>query len=384
MLPACAQPAAVIKEILTDYATSIGLKIDFHKSTLIPMNCDPAKTQEIANIFGRAIGKLPFTYLGLPLGTTRPMVIELMPLVCSIERRLTATLNMISYGGKLSLLNSAITSLIIFAICTMGLPTKIIELLDKIRRKCLWIKKTDNGDKINSLASWDMVCRPKASGGLGVINLHVQGDALLLKYLHKFYNRWDTPWVQLIWDTYYTDQIPHASDPCGSFWWRDILKLHDAYTAIASVHINMGDSALFWTDAWFIGGSSRPLCWRLPRLFSFVNNDKVSVHEFLISQDIFTMFFLPLSHEAAQELQVLEDWIMALNRDTNIPDVWVWPGRSGSFSAKSFYTLMHSHLPTIQPCKWLWKSRCTMKIKVFGWLLFFDRLNTKDLLIRRH
>ena len=146
----------------------------------------------------------------------------------------------------------------------------------------------------------------------------------------------------------------------------------------------MGDSALFWTDAWFIGGSSRLLCWRLPRLFSFVNNDKVSVHEFLISQDIFTMFFLPLSHEAAQELQVLEDWIMALNRDTNIPDVWVWPGRSGSFSAKSFYTLMHSHLPTIQPCKWLWKSRCTMKIKVFGWLLFFDRLNTKDLLIRRH
>ena len=81
---------------------------------------------------------------------------------------------------------------------------------------------------------------------------------------------------------------------------------------------------------------------------------------------------------------MLEDWIMALDKDTNIPDVWVWPGKSGAFSAKSFYTLMHSHLPTIQPCKWLWKSRCTMKIKVFGWLLFFDRLNTKDLLIHRH
>lgn len=59
------------------------------------------------------------------------------------------------------------------------------------------------------------------------------------------------------------------------------------------------------------------------------------------------MIFLPLSHEAAQELHVLEDWIMALDRNTNIPDVWVWPGKSGAFSAKSFYTLMHSHLPTI-------------------------------------
>src|SRR3954471_8349105 len=32
----------------------------------------------------------------------------------------------------------------------------------------------------------------------------------------------------------------------------------------------------------------------------------------------------------------------------------------------------------------LWKSRCTMKIKVFGWLLFVDRLNTRNMLKRRH
>ena len=182
-----------------------------------------------------------------------------------------------------------------------------------------------------------------------MINLHIQNKGLLLKHLHKFYNKADIPWMTLIWNGYYADGVPHATTPVGSFWWRDILKLYDAYTVIASVHINMGDSALFWTDAWFIGGSSRPLCWRLPRLFSFVNNDKVSVHEFPVSQDVFSMFFLPLPHEAALKLQVLEGWILALNRDPNIPDVWVWPCKSGNFSAKSFYTVMHSHLPTIQP-----------------------------------
>ena len=206
ILPACTQQALIVKDSLTDYASSIGLKINFHKSTLIPINCGSEKRDELANIFGCVVGKKPFTYLGLPLGTTRPTVQELMPLVCSVERRLSATPNMISYGGKLSLLNSVITSLIIFALCTLRLPTKIIELLDKIRRKCLWIKKTEQSDKIKSLASWDMVCRPKASGGLGVINLRIQGDALLLKYLHKFYNGWDVPWVQLIWETYYTDR----------------------------------------------------------------------------------------------------------------------------------------------------------------------------------
>jgi len=96
------------------------------------------------------------------------------------------------------------------------------------------------------------------------------------------------------------------------------------------------------------------------------------------------MFYLPISQEATAELTILEGWLLNLQRDPLLPDQWVWPSKSGSFSAKGFYTIMHSHMPTIMPCKWLWKSRCTMKIKVFGWLLFFDRLNTKDMLVRRH
>ena len=90
-----------------------------------------------------------------------------------------------------------------------------------------------------------MVCRPKTSGGLGVLNLRAQGEALLLKYLHKFYNKWDTPWVQLIWDTYYIDQIPHASDPCGSFWWRDVIKLIPTYRGISKVTVGNGENVLF-------------------------------------------------------------------------------------------------------------------------------------------
>ena len=97
-----------------------------------------------------------------------------------------------------------------------------------------------------------------------------------------------------------------------------------------------------------------------------VNNDRISVREFLQSQDLFSMFYLPLSHEAAAELHMLEGWIMQLDRDPTIPDVWIWPGQSGGYTTKSFYMIMHSHLPTIQPCKWLWQSKCTMKIKVFG------------------
>ena len=92
-----------------------------------------------------------------------------------------------SYAGKLTLLNTTVTSLLIYAMCTLKFPPKLIEILDKIRRRCLLVKNTNQGKKSNSLASWDMVFKPKKKGGLGVINLKNQNKALLLKFLHTTY-----------------------------------------------------------------------------------------------------------------------------------------------------------------------------------------------------
>ena len=60
--------------------------------------------------------------------------------------------------------------------------------------------------------------KPKDKGGLGVINLRLQNDVLLLKQLHKFYNKEDVPWVRLVWDAYYTDKahtLAESSAPSG-------------------------------------------------------------------------------------------------------------------------------------------------------------------------
>lgn len=165
---ACPTQAATMKQILSDYAALIGLHTNFHKSPLIPINTPDTLYQNIATIFGCTVGKMPFTYLGLPLGTTRPSVQDLMPMVCRAERRITAAMPMMSYAGKLSLVNSWITSI---AMCTIRLNPKVVAQLEKIRRHCRWIKKSDQGTKSNSLAAWDLVCRPKKHGGLGIINL---------------------------------------------------------------------------------------------------------------------------------------------------------------------------------------------------------------------
>ena len=154
---------------------------------------------------------MPLTYLGLPLGMTKPTILDLMPLMCSAEYRLTSTIAMMSYSGKLSWLNATVTSLLIYATCTLKFSPILTEMLDKIQRIWFWTKKMEQGDKCNSLATWDMVCKPKKHGGLGVINIKLQNDALLMKFLHKFYNKVDIPWVSLIWDTYYNGVVPHAT-----------------------------------------------------------------------------------------------------------------------------------------------------------------------------
>lgn len=120
-----------------------------------------------------------------------------------------------------------------------------------------------------------MICFPKPEGGLGVLNLRTHNEGLLLKHLHKFFNRLDIPWVHLVWDCYYSGGcLPClTNNPRGSFWWRDILKLLDIYKNLASVAVRDGKSCFFWLDRW----NGTILLQAYPELHSFAKNTHISV-----------------------------------------------------------------------------------------------------------
>jgi hypothetical protein len=87
-------------------------------------------------------------------------------------------------------------------------------------------------------------------GGLGVIKLRVHNEALLLKNLHKFFNKADLPWVHLIWTQYYPNGKVPSQTPKGSFWWRWILRLLTQYNGLAHGVAGSGDTIFFWKDLW--------------------------------------------------------------------------------------------------------------------------------------
>jgi hypothetical protein len=124
IMPACPLQVAAMKNILESYALSTGLKINFHKSSLIPINFNNNSAQDMAGLLGCNVASMPFTYLGLPLGTTKPTVYDLMPLVDRIERRVSATFMMMSYSGRVTLVNSLISSIATFAMCSIQLNPK--------------------------------------------------------------------------------------------------------------------------------------------------------------------------------------------------------------------------------------------------------------------
>jgi hypothetical protein len=114
----------------------------------------------------------------------------------------------------------------------------------------MW-RNLDSNVKIRPLVAWKKSTNPKRKGGLGIINLRSQNNALLLRHLDKFYKKVDIPWVNLIWNTHYANgEVPHATKDKGSFWWRDILKLADIYMGIASCKVGDGTTVVFWSDVW--------------------------------------------------------------------------------------------------------------------------------------
>src|SRR4051812_1643888 len=90
-----------MKDMLIRFHASTNLKVNFNKSSLIPLNVDEAMTSHLAEVFEFSIGQMPFTYLGLPLGTTRPKIQDFMPLIDRVERRLSASSAMLNQGARL-------------------------------------------------------------------------------------------------------------------------------------------------------------------------------------------------------------------------------------------------------------------------------------------
>jgi len=91
---------------------------------------------------------------------------------------------LMSYGGWLILINSVLMSMPMFLLSLFEVPVGVRKRLDFYHSRFFW----QSGD-LNSeyrLAKWDIICRPKDQGGLGIENLEVKNRCLLSKCLISY------------------------------------------------------------------------------------------------------------------------------------------------------------------------------------------------------
>jgi hypothetical protein len=131
---------------------------------MIPINVPEEKTA-----FGRTVDTMPSTYLGLPMGTTKSKIEDMPPIMVKIER-LNGCSSLISYSSRLQLVNSVLTPITTYTMCTLKVHKGVIDATDRARKQCLW-RGNSLERKGGNLAAWDIVQKPKDKGGLGVINL---------------------------------------------------------------------------------------------------------------------------------------------------------------------------------------------------------------------
>ena len=119
---------------------------------------------------------------------------------------MAATSSFLNQAGRLELTNSVFSAFSTFCMGTFAIHNTIINQIDKFRKHCLW-RGADINAQQRPKAAWIGVGRSKEEGGLGVLNLKTQNEALLLKHLFKFFNKEAIPWVSLVSKSYYSSGI---------------------------------------------------------------------------------------------------------------------------------------------------------------------------------
>ena len=160
------------------------------------------------------------------------------------------------------------------------------------------------------------------------------------------------------------------------------MKLMPIYRGITKAQVHTGKDILFWKDHWTDG----ILAQTHPRAFSFASQEDISVRDFLGAKTLHEMFHLPLSVQAHAETRDLQSIVrdIPLNDSLSGNDSWNCTWATQTYSANKYYNSYFREVRAHQTYTWLWKSKVRMKIKVFGGLLLSDRLNTRNMLKRRH
>ncbi|CAJ2644025.1 unnamed protein product [Trifolium pratense] len=327
-----------LRAVLVLFETMSGLKVNFHKSVLVGVNIPDSWLDEAASVLCCKVGKIPFLYLGLQIGGDPRRLVFWEPVLSRIKNRLSGWKSrFLSFGGRLVLLKSVLTSLPVYALSFFKAPSALLGkwcwrmLVD---REGLWFRV--------------LVARYGLEGG----RLCEGGRR-------------------------------------GSVWWREIVRIREGEGELGgswfwehvSRRVGDGSDTLFWTDPWLDGISLKE---RFGRLFALAETKSRSVAEMFAlgwgadgGAWVWRRSLRAWEEEMLGECQSL---LLDISLQDQTLDRWQWrPDPDTGYTVGGVYQILtHQTSVTVHDAEnLLWHPQVPLKVSIFAWRLLRDRLPTR-------
>lgn len=170
---------------LACFETISGMRINFHKSEIIPVNVEGEDSHGIAHIFGCPVGSFPIKYLGILLHHDRLRKEDLQPIIDKIIKRIAGWRGrLLSYSGRLILIKTCLASIPVYLMSYIKLPKWAINLINSQMSHCLWNHSSQQ--KSFHLANWPSMCTRKEYGGLGIPDIRQLNMCLLGSWIRRY------------------------------------------------------------------------------------------------------------------------------------------------------------------------------------------------------
>ena len=164
---------------------------------------------------------------------------------------------LLSFGGRLVLLKSVLSSLPVYFLSFFKAPAGIISSIESLFKKKFW----GGGEDHRKMAwiKWDFICLPKEDGGLGVRRVGAFNVSLLGKWCWRMLVDKEGLWYRVLKARYgEVGGRIREGDRLALGWWKMICRLRDGVSEgvrrwfdenIRKV-VGDGRNTLFWYDTW--------------------------------------------------------------------------------------------------------------------------------------
>ncbi|RVX19759.1 Transposon TX1 uncharacterized 149 kDa protein [Vitis vinifera] len=334
-----------------------GLRINLDKSEILPVG-RVENSENLALEAGCKVGRLPSSYLGIPLGANHKSVAVWDGVEERFRKRLALwKRQFISKGGRITLIRSTLSR-------------------GALERK-------------PHLVNWDTVCMDKRKGGLGVRRLSILNRALLCKWNWRFANERENFWRHVISRKFGEEEGGWGSrdvrESYGVGFWKEIRKEGALMQNKVVFSVGSGRRVKFWKDLWW---GNFALCNSFPSLYAIASSKEAWVEEFWDTSGVEGVwsprFSRPFNDWEVEEVERLLLTIRGAGLNPLMEDRMMWNVTSnGIFSVKSLYNDLSSRRAGPFPHGLIWSPSVPSKVSFFTWEASWGKVLTMDQLKKR-